>query len=356
MMSAATLQVSVGGYAREFNSAQKLGGVDSNIFTPSDTWHNNALRSVSISNVLMWFENTVAEQLAILEKMNIFPIYGLTLAIDIHLIPRYDRIRGDELIKSRSKDGTKYFEGYITIQCVNKNAHLVLGVLPTQSKKNIHLAVDDIVQICLKLGVKIELLLLDREFFTAGTISLLNQLDIGYLMPCRNTKGVVDALDEFHGFERSGISECRITSKEETATYTMIIARRTRTMEKISDLPKGKYIGFATNRPDVDLKKYLHRWVIETGYSMIESIRPKTRSRNPGARLVCFLYAVLLFAAWVMINALVAFNNQIYKDCHHVTVTTIKILIQHAKPTQPKKPPDILPTTLSIAPISGKLN
>ena len=354
MMLAAISKTSVGGHAQGFNCAQKLGGVDGSVSMPSDTWFNSVLRSVSSQDVLTQFERIVAKQLSTLKNLGILPKHGLTVAIDLHLIPRYDRNRGVELIKSRYKNGTKHFEGYITVQDVDKNAHLVLGVLPITTKKDIHLAVDAIMRICLKLGIKIRLALLDREFFTVGTISVLDRWGIGYLMPCRNTKGVVDALDEFHKFNRSGISECRITNKEESAMYTMIIARRTRAMEKIPSLPKEMYIGFATNRPNIELTEYTHRWVIETGYSMIESIRPRTRSRNRSARLVCFLYAVLLFSAWVMINALMAFHNSIYKGRKRITMTTIKILIQYAK--QPKKPPDILLTNLSITEQSGKLN
>ena len=354
MTLAAAFKTSVGGYAQGFNRAQKSGYVDQSISVPSDTWFNNVLCSVNIQDALTQFERIVTEQLAILKKLNIFSKYGLTIAIDLHLIPRYDRNEGEELITSLYKKGTKHFEGYITVQCVDKNAHLVLGVLPITTKKNIHLAVDAIMQICLKFEIKIRLALLDREFFTVGTILVLDRLGIGYLMPCRNTKGVVDALDEFHKFERSGISECRIANEEESAPYTMIIVRRTRAMEKIPSLPKEMYIGFATNRPDIELTEYTHRWVIETGYSMIESIRPRTRSRNRSARLVCFLYAVLLFTGWVMINALMAFHNSMYRGRERITITAIKIIIQHAK--QPKKPPDILLTSLSIAEPSGKLN
>ena len=117
-------------------------------------------------------------------------------------------------------------------------------------------------QTCLKFEIKIQLTLLGREFFTVGTISVLDRLGIGYLMPCRNAEWVVDALDEFHRFERSGISEYRIANAEESAPYTMIIARRTRAMEKIPSLPKEMYIESATNRLDIELTEYTHRWVI----------------------------------------------------------------------------------------------
>ena len=356
MMMSATLKVSVGAYANGDRYDQRLEKGDWHISTPTDTWFNNALSSIDIQDALMQFEKIISEQLAILKKLNLIPKDGLTIAIDIHLIPRYDRNRGDELIKTRYKNGTKYFEGYITAQCVDNGAHLVLGVLPLYEKKNIHLAVDRIMQICQKYGIKIRLVLLDREFFTVGTISVLDRWDVGYLMPCRNTKGVADALEEFHKFKRPGISEYRIANKEESAPYTMIIARRTNAMKKIPNLPKEMYIGFATNRPNIDLAEYTHRWAIETGYSMIESIRPRIRSQKLNSRLVCFLYAVLLFVAWVMLNALMAFNNTMYRGRNRMTMTAMKIRILKAKFGQPKKPPDILHATLSIAPHSGELN
>lgn len=42
---------------------------------------------------------------------------------------------------------------------------------------------------------------------------------------------------------------------------------------------------------------------METGYSKMEAMRPRTRSRNKEARLFCFLYALAIFNSWVMWNA-----------------------------------------------------
>ena len=40
--------------------------------------------------------------------------------------------------------------------------------------------------------------------------------------------------------------------------------------------------------PDMDIDRYGARRGIETGHPMIGAVRTKTRSRGPGARLLCF--------------------------------------------------------------------
>ena len=59
--------------------------------------------------------------------------------------------------------------------------------------------------------------------------------------------------------------------------------------------PEEKYIAFATNRSDIDLKRYSERWMIETGFRMIENQRVRTRSRSVTVRTLCFLYSLVLF-------------------------------------------------------------
>ena len=96
----------------------------------------------------------------------------------------------------------------------------------------------------------------------------------------------------------------------------MIITERTRRKKNSKDEPKDRYIGFATNAQDIDVAMYGQRWGIETGYKMLEAMRPRTRSRNIAARNFCFLYAVVMFNAWVLANAMLA-------DCSDHTKTAI---------------------------------
>ena len=53
----------------------------------------------------------------------------MTIAIDMHLIPRWDKKSGTDLTRSRRKNSTGTFERDITAQCVDGGPRLVLGVL-----------------------------------------------------------------------------------------------------------------------------------------------------------------------------------------------------------------------------------
>ena len=57
----------------------------------------------------------------------------------------------------------------------------------------------------------------------------------------------------------------------------------------------------------MDVEEYSKRWTIETCYRLVENARAKSfgSSRGP-ARLFCFLYSLMLFNAWVLVNAQLA--------------------------------------------------
>ena len=81
----------------------------------------------------------------------------------MHRIPRYDRIRGPHLTRSKNKNGTTYFEWYITVQCVNAGSRLVLGVLPVPALESVPKMVRGMIDRCKGEGTKIKL-----AFLTAG--------------------------------------------------------------------------------------------------------------------------------------------------------------------------------------------
>ena len=53
----------------------------------------------------------------------------MTVVIDMHLGPRWDKKPGINLTRSRRKNRTRTFERYVTVQCVDGGPRLVLGVL-----------------------------------------------------------------------------------------------------------------------------------------------------------------------------------------------------------------------------------
>ena len=125
----------------------------------------------------------------------------------------------------------------------------------------------------------------------------------------------------------------------------IITDRKNKNHNSKNKKPKEKYIGFATNSFNTDVKKYACRWGIETGYRIIESARPKTRSNSASSREFCFLYSVLMFNAWVVANAIISRGNERWNNSA-TTQTDMKIILVIKFLIQTKPPPDPPPNLL----------
>ena len=115
----------------------------------------------------------------------------------MHLIPRYDRVPGEELTRSKYKNGTTYFERYMTVQCVNDKMRVILAASYLKMLESVPDYVDIVLKTMAEMDIKIHLVLLDREFFSVDAISRLQENNVKFLMPCKNTGNVVAALREF---------------------------------------------------------------------------------------------------------------------------------------------------------------
>ena len=233
-----------------------------------------------------------------------------------------------------------------TASCARSPAHGALEDVPD--------FVRDLVAVCRSVGCNIRAVLLDREFFSTRVLGILERMGAGYLVPCKNTNVVVDAIAEFAAGRRPVASELCITNADGVSVrYTMIIAERKKRRKKSGkensdgeDLaPEEKFIGFATNMQLKDSELYSKRWGIETGYRMIEEMRARTRSTKTVSRIFCFLYSVVMFNAWVMINAMLsAVSKPVKKTRKRMTQTQLRIeimtvLARHEPDS--KTPPDV---------------
>lgn len=203
----------------------------------------------------------------------------------------------------------------MTVQCVSAGSQITVAAAHMPSLESTAGFVSKAIDICERGGVTIRNVLLDREFFSGDVIGALNGAGVGYLMPCPNTSGVVAAIREFAAGTRPAVSAHAIVkSHGERVPYTMIIVTRRKRRRKSGSSgadPEDTYIAFATNRPGINVERYARRWMIETGYRMIENQRVRTRSRKAAARTLCFLYSMLVYNIWVIANA-AATGNRVY--------------------------------------------
>ena len=338
MIDAAIRNASVGGYADAVRVANnKNTGCRT---APSGRWCAGIIKKTDVDALQKSLCDSIRRQVKTMKKNNKIPKEGMTIAIDMHLIPRYDEIPDEELTRSRQKKGTMYFERYITAQCVDNKIRINLGAIHLRMLDSVPESLDILIGFIKDAGVKIRLVLLDREFFSIASIKSLQKCNVPFLTPCRNTGNVIAALREFAVKKRNRTSQNILEGTSDMIKYWMIIAKRKNKKGSTDpEAPEKKYIGFATNVPSIDVEQYATRWGIETGYRMIESMRPRTRVPDVVARMLCFYYALMAYNEWVLLRYVItSLDNSGRKKQCVMTQTVFKLGVQTASILEPKPP------------------
>jgi hypothetical protein len=329
--------------ALSMDNAYAESGMDSlavraaSMDVPSGSWVRDAVGRVEEKEM----EEKVQRALSsTLDQLKIFGIFTTPIiaGLDKHKLPRYDEGMEPFLRRSKKERGTTKFEFYASLQSVEegrRRAQICCEQFGFFDEN------DEIVERMLAegrlRGVDVSLLLMDREFFSTGVINRLKKLRQLFLMPCRLTKGMKQAVMEHAQGTRKMVSKHAIRSSDddhEEASFTLVIFPR-RGCEDETD-PLKRYIAFATNIPMDKIlwnisrlpKDYRQRWGIETGYSGIEQFRARTTSRKHSLRLLYFFYAMILYNAWLLANLTLA--RSICKELRDpiITVQVLKAVFE----------------------------
>ena len=273
---------------------------------PTAEWFRQRTKDAEVDLVAGCIDTIVSAQVASVRTAGRLP-KRLVVAIDKHLIPRYDKKWENKLVRSKRKGGTNMFETYITAQCVNAGSRLNLAVLNmTQHSLNADF-VRKIVEHVRYAGVNPGLFLLDREFYSTDVIRALDSMGVRYLIPGVNTGPVKKALARHASAGSKKVSKMSISNPEKiSASYYGVIVPRKKISKKKKGMkdpkPEEKFIVFATNASWLDVEKYAMRWGMETGYRMIESTGAKTSSIGVAPRMIYFAYSLLMYNMWVCVN------------------------------------------------------
>ena len=269
-----------------------------------------------------------------LDQLKPFGLFATPVmaALDKHKIPRYDPTtdRG-YLTRGKHERGTTRYETYGSLQCVEEGMRAQLAC------EHVGLF-DDNWELVSKLlararleGVRISLLVLDREFFSCKVINELRRLRQPFLTPCRMTSGIKAALREYAEGKRPMISRYVMQEgRQDESSFTLVIFPKAG-CEKETD-PRKRYIPFATNLPTEKIlwnisrlpKDYRKRWGIERGYVEVERFRARTTSRNHTLRLLYFYYALVLCNAWLLANLILAKRFSRFLDEPIICVAIMK--------------------------------
>ena len=206
------------------------------------------------------------------------------LAIDFHEKEYYGDKNHTEIIGSK---GGKYVRRFIELSCCNPP--LFLNAVPVNQFNNnkdrlLNQFLDDFY--ASYKHTTIDLLLLDRGFFTKAVVEILVNRDIPFIMPAIKDKAIQKLVEQY----KDGKLNQRIRYKFGDVFVTLAFL-------KIED---EVYV-YVTNTKHTPVKLcvlYTMRWQIETNFREQNKFSLKTRSVYFDIRYFAFAIAGILFNAW----------------------------------------------------------
>ena len=196
-----------------------------------------------------------------------------------------------------------------------------LGATLVRRMDSLSDTVSKLIDGCTKKGIRIGMLTVDREFFSTAVIGTLRSKNVQFLMPATKTKGIKKATSEFEAGKRDAVSQHVLTSSvagKEPEEFTLIILERedkkgrkvihafatSVSVDVVCGFKRGEMTG-----AEAFVEQYRARWSIETGYRCIESMRPRTTSREESVRVLLLFMPILLFNAWILALHLLQRDN-----------------------------------------------
>ena len=124
---------------------------------------------------------------------------------------------------SKYKNGTHLCNTLVSIYCVTEGFRVRLGVLLRTRNMFPSEAVVALLDMCEGNDIRVGTLLLDREFYSAQIMDLLNSRSITWLMSAVKNDAIKETVARFERGERGAVSVHSISSGKIFAEFTLII-------------------------------------------------------------------------------------------------------------------------------------
>ena len=235
----------------------------------------------------------------------------LRLAIDLTLLPYHGQPEADpkEVYRSKAKDGTSHFHAYGSAYVVLDGQRYTVALTPVEKNEKMDVVVKRLLRLVAKAGIRPQLLLLDRGFYSVGVIRYLQSARVPFLMPA-----IARGRKPTKGQPASGIRAFQLWKTSGWGEHTLQDGRKRKATVQIC-VHCGNYRGQRKRRGRFawvfafwGLQPRATRWVadtyrlrfgIEASYRQMNEARIKTCSRSPLLRFLFVALALLLRNVWV---------------------------------------------------------
>jgi len=260
------------------------------------------LSQKSETEIFNAFENTQEKIYIHLRKMRLL-FCKVTVAIDFTDKLYYGSKNDYGVVRTKCQKGTSSCFRYITLSIVIGDAKITLVALPVKPFSNKAKLVDRMLTEA-ERKVKINLVLMDRGFFTKDVIKVLEKYHLKFLFPVPKNKLVKQMIRDAHKSKNFVAKYEFKQRKKVVGSFTIFFLLNPDSKERTI---WKRYHVFGTNLPVTnntrkDLAEvYRKRWGIETSYRVEKhDFLAKTTSKSYKFRLFLFLVAVILYNFWMM--------------------------------------------------------
>jgi putative transposase len=225
-------------------------------------------------------------------------------AIDFTDDPYYGEIveaNKDYVIKSKMKDSTTTFYSYISLYITTKGQRQTLAVFPVKKSVSKVEYIRKFLAIINDAKVNIEVLCLDRGFYSNDVFSFLQEENIPHIVPVRkHGQELKEILRGNHS--RYAQYTMRGTGKPLDLTLAIDVQYLLGRNKKFGNVNLGYVVYGIDWKPRRVYRVYKNRFAIESSYRMRNIVKARTSTRNVVLRYLLTIISFLLKNIWVSLQ------------------------------------------------------
>ena len=231
---------------------------------------------------------------------------GVEAALDEHDEPFYGKTPSLQqyTVRSRAKQGTTHFFRICSLYVIYGQMRLTLAVAFVLPEEKMVSVASRLHQRVRALGVKMDVLYLDRGFCSGAVIAYLTEAKQPSILACtiRGKSGGTRQLCRGRKSYRTPYTFTDGTTVEMAAVATLVPGKDKKRRRKWL-----LYVVIGLDwKPQTIHRRYRFRFGIESSYRILRRVRVKTTSRNPALRFFLLGFALLLVNIWAFLRWFVA--------------------------------------------------
>lgn len=237
------------------------------------------------------------------------------VAIDLVFIPYHGQAQrsDDELRRSQAKSGTTTFHCYATAYIIKRNKRCTLALTYVRATDTLIDVLERLLARLAAIGITYKRLYLDKQFFTVRVLRYLQERCIPATIPVvlRGKSGGLRKL--LKGRKSYKTTYTMRSSKNGSVSFEVwVVCKYSRGKYKRRGLKRFAYAVLGDVRCPLAqvYEEYRQRFGIESSYRLMNQVRARTASRDPGLRLLFVSIAFVLLNIWVCLKWMLGYPRR----------------------------------------------